>query len=70
MPNINKSDWLHIPNTLDLPYDEAYPYVVVNTEGEPVARFIGIGPAKRFLITCLERWGRIVDTSPRRSIHE
>ena len=56
MPNINTSDWLHIPNTLNLPYDEAYPYVVVNTEGEPVARFIGIGPAKRFLITCLERW--------------
>ena len=56
MPNINKSDWLHIPNTLNLAYDEAYPYVVVNTEGEPVARFIGIGPAKRFLITCLERW--------------
>ena len=70
MPNINKSDWLHIPNTLNLPYDEAYPYVVVNTEGEPVARFIGIGSAKRFLITCLERWGRIVDTSPRRGKHE
>ena len=70
MPNTNKSDWLHIPNTLNLPYDEAYPYVVVNTEGEPVARFIGTGPAKRFLITCLERWGRIVDTSPRRGIHE
>ena len=49
MPNINKSDWLHIPNTLNLPYDEAYPYVVVNTEGDPVARFIGKGPAKRFL---------------------
>ena len=70
MPNINKSDWLHIPNTLNLAYDEAYPYVVVNTEGEPVARFIGIGLAKRFLIACLERWGRIVDTSPRRGIQE
>ena len=70
MPNINKSDWLHIPNTLNLPYDEAYPYVVVNSSGEPVARFVGPGVAEMFLAQCLQRWGRIVDTSPRRGKHE
>ena len=70
MSNINKSDWLHIPNTLNLPYDEEYPFVVVNSSWEPIARFEGPGVAEMFLVQCLQRWGRIVDTSPQRGIHE
>ena len=52
----------YVLNSSGLPYDMDYPFVVVNSENEPVARFHSMLSAEMFLIMCYEGLGRIVDT--------
>ena len=52
----------YVLNSSGLPYDLDYPFVVVNSENEPVARFHNTLSAEMFLIMCYEGFGRIVDT--------